>query len=419
LGLTAQEVQRLANWGFELARHCSLDELMASEDAVEVDDVPQKGFLTPWTITLQLLSTLLLLPKAKSDEKFLNQQLFDAIQARLSSLTRVTPTLAWRLFRSVSSSHWVHPGGQGCELLKSLLHECVRDPGALTMAFPHAWRLGGTERERIFRRWLAEPSFFREGLDLRDFARALGKFMGSVAFVQDEGRPNNLRALADEFLASSNAGGMLANPDIYHKWCLGLAFGAKNQMRHSSMLKHAAIHESFSALMAAIWSNLSSRADKADRSDFVLYMLHPIQSPIEEEASSGLTSTILLWSHLEPIARRVASNGQEGDVFQLVFGIGRQGLVQTLGARRLMGVVDALHQRATSLGTQLQERSHSQGYDWLYAYEHAAEMLALMARAHDVTDEIRNHLHEVLQAWTSLRVPKASEAARMIRGMSL
>ncbi|HYO51843.1 hypothetical protein [Archangium sp.] len=410
--LDAQLVQRLVQWGLDVARQCDIQELEANKSPVEIAHAPNIGASHPWVIALEFLNAVMAHPAVLEDLS-LNRQLFEEIGRRAS---QPSPTLAWYLFRALEVFHWLRPGSAGRELLQQLVLERVHDPGALTQAFSHVWFLGADEREKILRFWLMAPKVFPEGSDLEEFAGKVGMFLGEVALHQEEGEPNNLRRLTDELLASPPDFALLAQSNHYNRWAVGVAFGAKQWLLDFPLLTPTPQDrlQDFHALMDAIWSRVGIQAPDQQAANVVSFMLHPLRDPVESKSREGQAKAQRLWFYLEPLLRRVIREGKQAAVFSLVLGLNDAAVVAALGTSSLKGVIEELHDRAIRLGPQLREPLPEPSHSWLSIYGWASEMLASIAQSPDASPDLKDRLLTILHAWADWGIPKASEMARTI-----
>ncbi|WAM26893.1 hypothetical protein [Myxococcus sp. NMCA1] len=418
LTLTSSELIQLLNWSFDILQRCHLDTLSADNTPIKAHGTPSINSLHPWVTTLELAGAIIASPELR-DNLIFNQQLFEEIARRTTSNS---PALAWHIFRAIEPFHWVREGSAGRELLKSFIFEKIRDPGALVMAFRHTLALGATDACRAFHHWLCEQDALEQNGDLEGFARLAGICLGHCAFPSRNGERSRLRQLTDELLSHPPTQGLLAETHMYREWCLGLTFGAKNEVRRTEPDHQPSVYPDFASLLDLIWQRVRLPIGAAPSTTFATYFLHaltpePASSdlPLDKHEQQHHTSVRLLWPSLEPIALKIASDGRAGDVFQLVSGILHSNLPAILRAADLLGIVRALHARALNLGTKNLTEFLPYGTGWLEVFDTGTELIMAVSTSQGATSQVRSWLHEVLQAWSNLKVPKAPEMARLLR----
>ncbi|WP_140874036.1 hypothetical protein [Myxococcus xanthus] len=418
LELSPDEVRRLIYWSFEVLRRCQMGNLASDRTPVKAHGTPASGSHHPWVVTLEFSGRALRRPEVDDDLE-LNRVLFEEIGRRLVD---PPPGLLWYLFRAISPYHWVRPESSGSGLLKSLLFERVRDPGALTLAFWHAWALGGSDSRRAFHHWLCKQGALAEDGDWEGFAGASGIFLGHCAFVLERSEPNPLRLLVDELLLHPPKEGLLSRASAYRAWCLGVAFGAKDEIRTIGKNEPPGIYADFGLLANSIWERVKIRVDNKHEALFVIYLLHSLEpKPASTESSAEIPAaqrkenTRLLWISLEPTILSMATEGTAADVFSLVSGVLREGLASILDPADFASLIAALHARAVSLGTRLTEGLSRNGHDWIDVFNTGAELIMTVATSQGSTSTMKGRLHEMLQEWATLKIPRAPEMARLIR----
>ena len=420
LALEAPELHQLFHWALNAARSQTVEEVNRGRETLKVQDHFDVDN-DIWCSAVQLMDELLVAAPLMEDAD-LRRGLFQEVDRIAQS---PAPRIARAILTNIRDFNWFRDP-EGKQLLFRLLHDEIKDPGALRWSLGSVGWFPKEQRRRLVTRWLVEDgSLPQKGEGLKESLKLvhhLGTFLGSGALYRSNaGEKTWVRPILDEWLTKRPSEGLLSLDEGYREW-LGGVLASSAEMSDPSKatdewrLPHGAPADHY-LIMKQCWDRLielPTCEDEEQAPRIGLFVVGSLAENIRDEKKGREW-----WRELLPLTTRVLRECSGADLFDIVFALRDQRTVEALGVAMLEPILDPITEAVERVLNEPIESASGPAYKSTLGdlIRYASDIMEYVGRLNDAPSEVVNRILEILKVWSSppINSREASKAIREVR----